>query len=79
MVFYLQRCFILNNGILKHVKRENFSRAVDLGLSVISADPPRCRVDIGTEGFIYHIKVRHKKNIFSYSVQVMVVNILRFR
>ena len=78
MVFYLQRYFVLSNGILKQVKRENFSRPVDLGLSEISVDRPRCRIDIDTRGFIYRIKVRHKKNVFLYSVKVMVVNILRF-
>lgn len=43
--------------------------SVDLGLSVISAKRRRCRIDIDTEVFIYHIKVSWLKanNMFCSS------------
>ena len=63
-IYFFQRFFILDTGILKYGKsQQDLSKGkihgqVDIGMSVISTKSKRKRIDIDTEEFIYHLKVK---------------------
>uniref|UniRef100_UPI00358FC41D oxysterol-binding protein-related protein 6-like n=1 Tax=Myxine glutinosa TaxID=7769 RepID=UPI00358FC41D len=59
-----KRFFILENGILKYAKspieiqRGKFHGCIDVGLSVMSIKKHSQRIDLDTEEYIYHLKIK---------------------